>query len=145
MNDVKVVMDTSAIAKWFLIEEESGECREIRDLHIKNELKIYTCDFALVELANVLKFTPGLSSENIVNAIKSIKAIEINLTSLNEIIEDAIRYAFKLNLTIYDALYVALSEKLNAPLITYDKELQMRFKQRAVKASTFLINYRRGR
>jgi len=145
MNDIKVVMDTSALAKLFLIEEESKECREIGNLHIKNKLKIYTCDFALIELANVLKFTPGMSSEDIINAIKAIKAIEIHLTSLNELIEDAIRYAFKLNLTIYDALHAALSEALNTPLITYDKELQVKLKQRAMKASTYLTNYKRER
>lgn len=63
-----------------------------------------------------------------------IKAIEINLTSLNEIIEEAVKYTFKLNLTIYDALYIALSEVLDILLITYDKELQMKFEQRAIKA-----------
>ena len=86
-----------------------------------------------------------MSSEDIINAIKAIKAIEIHLTSLNELIEDAIRYAFKLNLTVYDALYAALSEALNTPLITYDKELQVKLKQRAMKASTYLINYKRER
>ena len=109
----------------------------IRD-SINGELEIYTCDFALIELANALRFTPGLSHEDVINAIESLNAIEINLINFNDVIADAIKLAFKLKVTVYDALYAALAEKLKTQLITYDRELLMKFKQKAIRASAYL-------
>lgn len=68
---------------------------------MKGKLRIYTCDFALAELANVLRFIPGLLDEDVINAIKSVMTIEVHLISFNELIEDAVKIAFKLDLTIY--------------------------------------------
>jgi predicted nucleic acid-binding protein len=54
------------------------------------------------------------------------------------LIYDAIQIAFENDITIYDALYVSLSNILEAPLITYD-EILLKKVDRAKKASELYI------
>ena len=142
MKEVKrVVMDASALIKWFIVEEESKECRILRDLHIKSEIEIYTCDLALIEIANALRYIPGLTVNDVVNSIEALRLLEIKFIDSNKIINNSIRIAYEFNLTVYDALYMALAEEINAPLITYDKELLAKFKNKSMKASAYLKQF----
>jgi len=134
---MKVVFDTSAVIKWFLKEKDSEKCREIRNLHIEGKVEIHSVDFMLVELSNVLRYAKGISKQDVVEAIEAIKALDIKLVSMQKLLKDAIDRSFTYNLTVYDALYIALSEKLEAPLITYDMEILQAF-EKAIKASEYL-------
>jgi predicted nucleic acid-binding protein len=49
--------------------------------------------------------------------------IGLVLHRFEELIYDAIKIAFENDITIYDSLYVSLSNSLEAPLITYDEIL----------------------
>jgi predicted nucleic acid-binding protein len=64
--------------------------------------------------------------------------IGLVLHRFEELIYDAIQIAFENDITIYDALYVSLSNILEAPLITYD-EILLKKGDRAKKASELFI------
>ncbi len=42
---------------------------------------------------------------------------------LEELLERAVEIAFENDLTVYDSVYVALAEIIDATLVTYDEEL----------------------
>jgi predicted nucleic acid-binding protein len=64
--------------------------------------------------------------------------IGLVLHRFEELIYDAIKIAFENDITIYDALYVSLSNSLEAPLITYD-EILLKKVDKAKKASRLYI------
>jgi Predicted nucleic acid-binding protein, contains PIN domain len=119
---MKVVLDASAIAKWFLIEKETDYMKRIRNEIANKKLEAHVPDLIFIELANVLRYS-NLSENDVKLGIKAAMQIGLVLHRFEELIYDAIKIAFENDITIYDALYVSLSNSLEAPLITYDEIL----------------------
>jgi len=119
---MKVVLDASAIAKWFLIEKESDYMKRIRNEIANKKLEAHVPDLIFIELANVLRYS-NLSENDVKLGIKAAMQVGLVLHRFEELIYDAIKIAFENDITIYDALYVSLSNSLEAPLITYDEIL----------------------
>jgi predicted nucleic acid-binding protein len=119
---MKIVLDASAIAKWFLIEKESDYMKRIRNEIASKKLEAHVPDLIFIELANVLRYS-NLSENDVKLGIKAAMQIGLVLHRFEELIYDAIKIAFENDITIYDALYVSLSNSLEAPLITYDEIL----------------------
>ncbi len=134
---MKVVLDASAIAKWFLIEKETDYMKRIRNEIASKKLEAHVPDLIFIELANVLRYS-NLSENDVELGIKAAMQIGLVLHRFEELIYDAIKIAFKNDITIYDALYVSLSNCLEAPLITYD-EILLKKVDRAKKASELHI------
>jgi len=134
---MKVVLDASAIAKWFLIEKETDYMKRIRNEIASKKLEAHVPDLIFIELANVLRYS-NLSENDVELGIKAAMQIGLVLHRFEELIYDAIKIAFKNDITIYDALYVSLSKSLEAPLITYD-EMLLKKVDRAKKASELHI------
>jgi predicted nucleic acid-binding protein len=134
---MKVVLDASAIAKWFLIEKETDYMKRIRNEIASKKLEAHVPDLIFIELANVLRYS-NLSENDVELGIKAAMQIGLVLHRFEELIYDAIKIAFKNDITIYDALYVSLSNSLEAPLITYD-EILLKKVDRAKKASELHI------
>jgi predicted nucleic acid-binding protein len=134
---MKVVLDASAIAKWFLIEKESDYMKRIRNEIASKKLEAHVPDLIFIELANVLRYS-NLSENDVELGIKAAMQIGLVLHRFEELIYDAIKIAFENDITIYDALYVSLSNSLEAPLITYD-EILLKKINRAKKASELYI------
>jgi predicted nucleic acid-binding protein len=134
---MKVVLDSSAIAKWFLIEKESDYMKRIRNEIANKKIEAHVPDLFFIELANVLRYS-HLGENDVKLGIKAVMQIGLILHRFEELIYDAIQIAFENDITIYDALYVSLSNILEAPLITYD-EILLKKVDRAKKASELYI------
>ena len=135
---VSLVLDASAVVKWFVEEEESNEMRKIRDLYLKGKVAVYVPSLLFVEFANVLRFVKGLTLTDVVNAVKALNLLRLNVVSDLDILDRAVELAFKTGITVYDAIYVALAKITNSKLITYDTELLNKFKDLARKASQII-------
>jgi predicted nucleic acid-binding protein len=134
---MKVVLDASAVGKWYLIEEESKDMRKLRDEILIGEVEAHVPELMLIELANLLRYARGLSPEDVVKGVRAAMSIGLIMHRFDELLEKAVEIAFKESLTVYDSTYVALTENLNAMLITYDDRLLKNVK-RACKASEIL-------
>jgi len=130
---MKIVLDASAIAKWFLVENESDYMKRIRNKIADKKIEAHVPDLIFIEIANVLRYS-NLSANDVELGIKAAMQIGLVIHRFEELIYDAIKIAFENDLTIYDALYVSLSNRLEAPLITYD-EILLKKVNRAKKAS----------
>jgi len=135
---VSLVLDASAVVKWFVEEEESNEMRKIRDLYLKGKVAVYVPSLLFVEFANALRFVKGLTLTDVVNAVKALNLLRLNVVSDLDILDRAVELAFKTDITVYDAIYVALAKITNSKLITYDTELLNKFKDLARKASQII-------
>ena len=136
---VSLVLDASAVVKWFVEEEESNEMRKIRDLYLKGKVTVYVPSLLFVEFANALRSVKGLNLTDVVNAVKALNLLRLNVVSDLDILDRAVELAFKTGITVYDAIYVALAKITNSKLITYDTELLNKFKDLARKASQIII------
>lgn len=121
------VIDTSVLAKYVITEEYSDLVRRIISLHKASEIQLTAPDFLYVECANVL-WKDALRTrspiENVIAALNDLRGINIRLVPQEDVLEDALRLAVEINITVYDALYCALARRENAEIITEDRRLR---------------------
>ena len=122
------VVDASVAAKWVL----SGEPFEKNALRIKDDYlsgiaQVCAPSFIVLEVANALWKAIRLGriiEEEAHEALKTLDDLFITLHELNWTeISQGLSIARKLDLTIYDASYLLLSDKLKAQIITADDKL----------------------
>ncbi len=124
-----LVLDASVIAKWFKNEDNSDLALGIRDDFWKGLHEIIVPDLILYEISNALRFDSKFSSELIKKSIQSLFDMEITITVPSEnLISNAVEIAVDKKITVYDAIYVALSLQTSAVFITADKELYEKVK-----------------
>jgi len=133
MSD-RVVLDSSVIAAIFFKEAISSAAEEV-----VRDGDVITTDFALVEVANVAwkrhRFF-GEDAELMEKALDSCRKFVEEICKVvhaAELVEDAFKIAVEEKITVYDALFVAASEKTAAKLVTADVRLYDAAKRR-VKA-----------
>jgi predicted nucleic acid-binding protein len=134
---MRVVLEASALAKWFLVEEESREMRLLRDKIIGSEVEAHVPSLVFVELADMLRYMRGLTPRDVTDSVAAAMSIGLVVHDIVEVLGEAVSIAFEKGLTVYDSIYVALAEKLDAVLVTYDKVL-LREVKRSKKASQLL-------
>ena len=121
------VIDTSALVKYVITEEYSDLVRHIVSLHEASEIQLIAPDFLYVECANVL-WKNALRTrdpiEDVIAALNNLRGINIHLVPQDDILEDALRLALNMEITVYDALYCALAQRESAEIITEDRRLR---------------------
>ncbi len=121
---MRLVVDASAIAALYIPEEGS----ELVEKALGQARFLHTLDLAAYEVANVVwKHTRrGLlrqdeAAELVEEALRFLKTLEVHTYA--EVLKDALRLALKHGITIYDAAYAALAEKIGGRLLTLDRQL----------------------
>jgi predicted nucleic acid-binding protein len=126
----RAVLDSSVIAAVFFREEASLNAEKAIEDHSP-----ITVDLAMAEVANVackrVAFfdepksaafrAMGLSRDFILGVCEVIPS--------QELLDGAFEIATENGVTIYDSLFVAASEKMNAPLFTTDRKLYEKIKE----------------
>jgi len=138
---VRLVLDASAVVKLFREEEETPEMRQIVDLYKKRRVSIYAPSLLFVELANALRYTQGLTVNDVFDALGALKMLRLIVVDVEHVLNRAVELAFEYDVTVYDAVYVALTELVNGILITYDRELLRKFPAVAKRAGEFLGSF----
>ncbi|MEE4299403.1 MAG: type II toxin-antitoxin system VapC family toxin [Pseudomonadales bacterium] len=116
-----VVIDASAALKWILDEEGRTAALELLD-----EDALHAPDFLLAEVANVLWSKARrriLDRGQADAAYEAIASVPVAYTSVAELTVPARILAHALDLTVYDALYVALAQRQRCSLATADARL----------------------
>lgn len=130
---MSLVFDASAIIR--LVELKPDKAVNA----LRNQ---YTVDLAYYEIGNYLWRISKLTAVNVElllkvfnNVIRFMNVVPIGLNG------DVINLARRMNITYYDASYVYLTIKLNAKLVTEDRELIAKFPNIAIS----LKNYKYSR
>ncbi len=121
-------MDASVAAKWVLSGEPFEEnAIKLKEDHLSGIAEICSPSLIVLEVANALWKAIKLSrilEEDAHEALSVLDNLGISLHELNWTeVSQGLNMASKLNLTIYDASYIFLSEKMKAQLITADDKL----------------------
>lgn len=120
---IQVVVDSSVAYKWFYREGETGldEADELLHDHREGRAVISAPITLPSELCNALRHSL-MSPERAMETIELIGDARIHLyhTDTRSLLR-ATSLAFEHDLTVYDALFLALAEELNCPLVTADR------------------------
>jgi len=117
------VLDASVILKWFVDEEDSVQALRIRDEFYNGNREIIVPDLLLFEVSNALRYNPSFTVEEIKEAMRTIFDVGIEIiTPTYSLLASAIELAKKLDVTCYDAVYLALAADLDFDFITADEK-----------------------
>ncbi|MEL9941136.1 MAG: type II toxin-antitoxin system VapC family toxin [Ignisphaera sp.] len=136
-----IVLDASAVVKWFVREDEFEEMKRVRDLIVGSKVRAYIPALLFIEVSNALRYTEGLTPEDIIKAIGALQKLGLEVVNDSELLEDAIRIAFEKEITVYDSIYLSLAKRVGGVVITYDREMLNKSGGIAMKASAFLKQF----
>ena len=125
---MKLVVDASVAAKWIIPGEPwEEEANNLKGAIVSGRVEAYAPTLLTYELASVLLKAVRkdvLKAGDGVEALKAVGSLGISLAPvLWEEVAEVFEVASSTSLTIYDAAYLWLSKKLDAPLVTADEEL----------------------
>jgi predicted nucleic acid-binding protein len=121
----RVVVDASVVLR--LVLDGSSEAEEILrgdELAAPAVLVSETAN----GLANAVRFAE-LELEDVLTHLDDALGLPIELVPDAELAAEALAEAVRRGLTAYDAAYVALAERLQAPLVTADRGLAERYER----------------
>jgi len=122
----KIVVDSSVVIKWFVPEPLSAESRRVLDGYQSGSFMLIAPDLLAAEIGNIVwkKYRfQGLAKADAEQIITSFREVDIEFTPAAELLSEALRIAMIHERTVYDSLYIALSERENCDYITADKRL----------------------
>ena len=112
-----------------LDESDSKEARaEVRDF-LKKDYSLCTVDNALAECLNVIwkhtNLLKDLEPQEASLAVEDLTKLYdgLSITSTRELTAEALHIALSQDITVYDALFIAAAQKMDATLYTADKKL----------------------
>ena len=125
---MKLVVDASVVAKWIIPGEPwEEEANNLKGAIVSGRVEAYAPTILTYELASVLLKAVRrgvLKSDDGIEALKAVGSLGISLAPvLWEEVAEVFEVVISTSLTIYDAAYLWLSKKLDAPLVTADEKL----------------------
>ena len=129
----KIVLDASVGAKWFLEERLHKQALFIRDQIFRKEIEAVIPDIFYLELANVFRKEVRkkvIQFQEARENLEIVMRLSLKRHVHEELFDIALDNALIFNISVYDAVYISLAEIYTAPLITADKELFDRCRNR---------------
>jgi predicted nucleic acid-binding protein len=124
MNDWLV--DTSVIVKWVLAENDSAQAlRVVADTAAAGG-KLHVLDIALIEAANVVwtrLHRRLLTLAEAQQALALLHQAPVQLTASLPLLDQAFALAARIDIAVYDALFVIAARHLSAGGVTADEAL----------------------
>ncbi len=117
------VVDTSVAFKWLREEGENGvdEARALLHAHQSRELLLVAPATLPVEIANALRYST-LTPHDVLDAIEAFDQLHVDLVPVDPTrLAGATSLAYTHGISVYDALFLALAEELDCPLVTADR------------------------
>src|SRR3989344_7375220 len=110
MEKQSQVADASVIIKWFVDEEFSKKALEIKEKHVSQVTTLIVPDLIFFEIINALRYKKN-NEEKLREINNALWKIGFKVERVNEaLLSKAIIIAKKYDITIYDAVYVALAD-----------------------------------
>ncbi len=119
---ITYVIDASVAVKWYSSfgEEDLLKADKLLQMYVEGSCDLMAPTLIAYELANALRFNPNFDVKDVKGALKDFAELQVSLRPPFEHLNSAIDLAFKYSLTLYDAVYAALSQIAGVPLITAD-------------------------
>lgn len=135
---MKLVLDSSVIAKLFFKEEGSDEAIKLMELGDALDIEFLASDLVIYEVGNIIWKNLKKKTKNGGRYVKLLFLLNIDFIRADDgLASEALKQAQNMNITYYDGVHIALSKKNKAMLITQDKELLKKFKTTLSIEETF--------
>lgn len=118
---MEYVLDSSVLVKWFSPYDEEHRNKALSILNLYKEGKIDLCipELAICEVSNALRYNKNFNESEVKDILKFFMNLELVIINLSEdIINNSLGISYEDNITVYDAVFIALSNALKIPLIT---------------------------
>jgi predicted nucleic acid-binding protein len=123
---LKCVLDTNVCIKLFIVDPLTLKVNQLFDCLNDPSTEFFVPDLFYVECANTLwKYVRAnlYTSDRIYADLTDLKALRFQVISTKDLMTEAVQIGLDYNVTAYDGCYVALSQQVNAPLLTLDERL----------------------
>ncbi|MBD2164258.1 type II toxin-antitoxin system VapC family toxin [Calothrix membranacea FACHB-236] len=138
-NSLRCVVDTSVCIKYFIADPLTAKVNQLFS-HLANpQAEIYVPDLFYIECANVFwKYVRArmYTAAEIQADLATLKAFPLRVVSTADLMANAVNIALNYGISAYDASYVALSQQVDATLLTLDNKLV-----KALSASSFDVSF----
>ncbi|MBI3559357.1 type II toxin-antitoxin system VapC family toxin [Candidatus Gottesmanbacteria bacterium] len=119
----QIVIDTSVVVKWFLNETDSDKALDLLEKIKNRSLLAIFPSIIFLELENAIYFSGSPTIEKLQTAIFDLFNLKQGIITpdiflLNKMASLMVQF----DLAAYDALFLALAENRQIPLITADKK-----------------------
>lgn len=123
----KYILDASVIIKWYYFENESDLeiANHIHEKVIRDEIIIASPDLMVYEVLNFFIFKLEIPEGKVADILSELNDILFIINTDISVQKKAFEISRKFNNSIYDSLYLALSQSLDCPLITADDKLKL--------------------
>jgi len=126
MGDREYIIDASVAVKWFIPEDYSDIALGILEGFKDLEVVLYAPDSMKLEFTNAIRkyYIRRIITGDVMNEIlEEMKKIPINYVRIDwGLATEALKIAVENNITVYDAYYIAISQKRNIRVITADEK-----------------------
>lgn len=131
------VVDASFSASWFLKDEHSSQAEGVLELLLKKTIKLWIPSLWFYEITNLLISAHGrsrISNDLLEESLDLINALPFETDEPHPLVSRRIcQLARQSNLSAYDAAYLELADRLQVPLLTFDRKLIAACKIRHLK------------
>jgi predicted nucleic acid-binding protein len=122
------VIDSSVVTKWFISENDSERAVRVRDSFATGKIGLAVPTLMFYEVMNALRFSGAFKEKELVVAAKSLSKYSFEIwRPRGKLLELSAQLSIKGDVTIYDACYVALAQRIGSRVITEDKEILAKF------------------
>jgi len=116
-----IVLDASIILKMIFEEQDTHLALQLRENHVTGKEKIAAPELIFYEIANVLATKTPLSVKSASSSLNEIFNLEIETFTLGmEEFLSSMSFSHKYKISVYDASYMILADRLNCDFITAD-------------------------
>jgi predicted nucleic acid-binding protein len=118
----EIVVDTSVVVKWYIPEQHHEHARALRDAYLDGKFELVAPALMPFEAVTALDYSGHYDGERLEEASRSLPEYGIELVAFNNTGPVA-EIANDLDITIYDAAYIALAGTLDTKVYTADGTL----------------------
>lgn len=116
-----IVLDSSIVLKWSVIEEDSPAAEEIADLLVSGEIEALAPSLILYELTNALRLKVGFAPQAVERCLERLCDLGVEIVEPTPgLMKHALTLARRLNTSVYDASYLALALSKGCKFVTAD-------------------------
>lgn len=137
------VVDSSVVTKWFLIESDSKLAIGLRDDFATGRVSLVAPTLLFYEVMNALRYSALFDEADLVRAAKSLSKYQFGVwRPRGKLLELSAMLSLRQDLTIYDACYVALAQRIRSKVITEDKEILDKFPDLTISMRSYVSSSR---
>ncbi len=127
------ILDTSVVIKWLHRENEEDVDKALllREAYLHGALDVSIPDLLIYEFSNFLRYRSGLKPAEIMDLARGFWSFGFNVYPVTEAMtQSMLELALEHEISVYDAAFVALANRLSSSLVTADRALYKKVRDR---------------